>query len=190
MADGLTVALRQADAQNAAESPRQSEAQMSEPKGMRIGELLVAQGALTRDQVQAILEQQSRCGRPFGDLAERMFGVTPEAVEQAWIDQYVELQTEVDLETQRIDLEVLRVVNRRQAWQFHMLPMYYDQHELMLATCRESLKRAVNFAWHRLNDPVFFLIAKRPQLEEFLMEHYPWPAMEHLDEYRNLPIAG
>ncbi len=151
-------------------------------RGVRLGEILVANGVLTRDQVQAIIDQQQRCARPFGDLAERMFGIGHEEVEKAWIEQYLTYDTEVDLETQQVDVEVLRVLNRRQAWQFHMLPLRRNEQELLLATCRESLPKAVNFAWHRLHDPVFFLVAQRPQLEEFLMEHYPWPAMYQMME--------
>ncbi len=149
----------------------------SQPRGVRIGEILVAQGVLTRDQVHAIVEQQQRCARPFGDLAERMFGISADDVEQAWVEQYLSYGTEVDLETQRVDVEVLKVLNRRQAWQFHMLPLRHEEQELLMATCRDALPKAVNFAWHRLHDPVFFLVAQRPQLENFLMEHYPWSAM-------------
>jgi MshEN domain len=151
---------------------------MSELQSPRMGELLVTAGVLTAQQVNDILEQQRDCGRPFGDLAERMFGIKPEVVEKAWIEQYLTFQTEVDLETQRIDVEVLRVLNRRQAWQFHLLPIRRENDELIVATSRQRLPRAVNFAWRRLHDPVFFLIAQRPQLEHFLMQHYPWPAME------------
>ena len=157
---------------------------MDGKRGIRIGELLVAQGVLTRDQVDAILSEQRRAGRPFGDLAERMFNVTSDAVEQAWIDQYLTLNTEVDLATQRIDMQILKVLNRRQAWQFRMLPIRRDRNELVAATCRQRLPRAVNFAWRRLGEPVYFLIASRPQLEEFLMEHYPWPGAGEL------PMAG
>jgi hypothetical protein len=151
---------------------------------LRIGELLVRQGVLTEAQVAKIVEEQRRVARPFGDLAERLFGVSPDSIEQAWIDQYVGMGTEIDLDRQRLDVHVLKVLNRRQAWQFRTMPLRYDAHELVAATSREHLKRAVNFAWRRIGDPVYFLIAKRPQLEEFLMDHYPWPAgME-------LPIAG
>ena len=154
---------------------------MGESRTGRMGELLVQQGVLTEQQVQAILEEQARSSRPFGDLAERMFNVDADAIEQAWVDQYLSFGTEVDLETQRIDVDVLRVLNRRQAWQFQMLPLRREENELLVATTRERLPRAANFAWRRMHDPVFFLIARRPQLEQFLMEHYPWPAMEHYD---------
>jgi len=145
------------------------------PRGIRIGELLVRQGALTAEQVETILEAQRRESRPFGDLAERMFGVTPDAIEQDWIDQYLCFGERAFLEQQRIDVQVLKVINRRQAWQFRMLPLRKKDGELVVATCRDHLQRAVSFAWSRLDDPIHFLIARRPQLEEFLMEHYPWP---------------
>ncbi len=154
---------------------------MTREHGLRMGELLVQAGLLNEQQVQAILTEQKGSGRPFGDLAERMYSINPDAVEQAWIEQYLSLGTEVDLDSQRIDVEVLRVLNRRQAWQFRMLPLRHEMGELVLATCRDKFARAVNFAWRRMNDPVFFLIAQRPQLESFLMTHYPWPAMEELE---------
>ncbi len=145
--------------------------------GLRIGELLVNQGVLTPQQVDEILQAQKRVARPFGDLAERMFDVSPEAVEKAWLDQYVSYSGEIDLDRQRMDVRVLKVINRRQAWQFRILPMRRENDELVAATSAEHLRRAVNFAWGRLEEPIYFLIASRPQLEDFLMEHYPWPGI-------------
>lgn len=159
---------------------------MGQYSTVRIGQLLVRNGALTEPQVDEILAAQEQSGRPFGDLAERLFGISPEVVEQAWIEQYLGYETAVDLRTQDIDVEVLKVLNRRQAWQFRMLPLRQENGELIAATTRDKLTRAVNFAWRRMHDPVFFLIAQRPQLEEFLMEHYPWAAMEQT----TLSMAG
>ena len=153
---------------------------MVEPRGVRIGELLVEQGVLSEMQVAEILDEQKSSGRPFGDIAERMFDVTPDAIEQAWVQQYITLGTEVDLESQEFDIEVLRLINRRQAWQFRMLPIGRKGGELVAATCHARLPRAVNFAWHSLNEPVYFLIAQRPQLESFLMTHYPFPGVLEL----------
>jgi hypothetical protein len=157
---------------------------MANNRGIRIGELLVRHGVLSEQQVFEILQEQKRTQRPFGDLAERMFEVSAEAVEQAWIEQYLTLSPVVDLNEQDIDVKVLKVLNRRQAWQFRMLPLRREEDELVIATTQDRLKRAVNFAWRRVHDPVYFLIARRPQLEDFLMQHYPWPAA------LNLPAAG
>ena len=143
--------------------------------GLQIGELLVEQGVLKAEQVQHILQVQRASHRPFGDLAERLYGVSPEAVEDAWVQQYLRLSGVVDLQQQKVDAECLRLINRRQAWQFHVLPVNRSDENLNVATDAEHLIRAVNFATRRVDEPVCFLISKREQLREFLMRHYPVP---------------
>lgn len=146
--------------------------------GIQIGELLVEQGVLSQKQVRHILEVQRVSHRPFGDLAERLYGVSPEAIEDAWVQQYVRTAGVTDLEEQEIEVDCLRLLNRRQAWQFHMLPLKRDEWNLSIATDERNLVRAVNFAARRISEPVYFLIAQRKQLREFLMKHYPVP--EHM----------
>ena len=144
--------------------------------GIQIGQLLVEQGVLTERQVAHILKVQKISHRPFGDLAERLYGINPRAVEDAWVQQYVRIAGTVDLDEQKVDEQCLRVLNRRQAWQFHMLPTNRDEQEsLNVATTAESLVRAVNFSAKKLDEPVHFQIAERTQLREFLMKHYPVP---------------
>src|SRR5215208_473016 len=146
--------------------------------GIQIGQLLVQQGVLTEKQVQHILTVQRSSHRPFGDLAERLYGVSPEAVEDAWVYQYVQMAGVVDLAELEIDKKCLRCINRRQAWQFQILPTHHDDQHLNIATDAEHLIRAVNFSTRRLDEPVYFVIAQRQQLREFLMKHYPVP--EHM----------
>lgn len=143
--------------------------------GIQIGELLVEQGTLTRKQVDHILKVQKLSHRPFGDLAERLYGVNPKAVEDAWVQQYLLTAGEVNLEDQKVETDCLRTLNRRQAWQFHMLPLNRDNDSMNIATSAENLVRSVNFATRRINEPVHFLIAERQQLRDFLMKHYPVP---------------
>ncbi len=140
-----------------------------------MGQLLVEQGVLTAQQVQQILEAQKTSHRPFGDLAERLFGVDPHAIEDAWVEQYLRTTGVVDLNDIKIDTDCLRLLNRRQAWQFHALPTNRDGGDLGIATSPENLVRAVNFTSKKIDEPVYFLIAEREQLREFLMRHYPVP---------------
>jgi hypothetical protein len=119
--------------------------------------------------------------RPFGDLAERLYGIAPKSVEDAWVEQYLRIAGVVDLEDQKIETECLRTLNRRQAWQFHMLPMNRSQEAMSVATSAENLVRSVNFATRKMEEPVNFMIAERTQLREFLMKHYPVP--EHMAQY-------
>jgi hypothetical protein len=157
--------------------------------GIQIGQLLVEQGVLTAKQVEQIIKVQQTTHRPFGDLAERLFGIDPRAVEDAWVEQYVRTVGVIDLNELQIETEALRVLNRRQAWQFHLLPINREAppaqpdtkdlpgavSNLNVATSGEGLVRAVNFAVRKLDDPIHFLIAEREQLREFLMKHYPVP---------------
>ena len=149
--------------------------------GIQIGQLLVEQGVLTDTQVQQVLAAQQKSHRPFGDLAERMFGVKAKAVEDAWVEQYIRVAGIVDLDEQKFDVDCLRLLNRRQAWQFHTLPVNREQHGLNIATSADKLVRAVNFATRTLEEPVMVMIAERQQLQEFLMKHYPVP--KHIARY-------
>ncbi len=144
-------------------------------KGIPIGQLLIEQGVLTEAQVQHVLQVQKMSHRPFGDLAERLYGIHPKAVEDAWVEQYLRTVGIVDLDELEVDSECLRLLSRRQAWQFHMLPMGREEQSLQVATSAQDLVRSVNFSTRRIDEPVSFLIAERTQLREFLMRHYPVP---------------
>jgi hypothetical protein len=150
-------------------------------QAIQIGELLVEQGVLTHAEVEHILKVQKSVGRPFGDLAERLYGVDTKAVEDAWVQQYIRLAGTVDLRQQEIEVDCLRRLNQRQAWQFHTLPLCKQDDHLHMATSAEELVRALNFTTRKFDEPVHFLIAERKQLREFLMKHYPVPS--HLAYY-------
>lgn len=144
-------------------------------KKIKIGEILMEQGVLNAKQVNLILSEQRATSRPFGDLAERMFGVDARSVEDAWVLQYLETVGTTDLEEVEQDLGCLRLLNRRQAWQFHLLPVQREDGELSMATDAENVVRALNFATRSMDESVHLLIAERRQLREFLMRHYPVP---------------
>jgi hypothetical protein len=144
--------------------------------GIQIGQLLVEQGILTPFQVERILQVQTTSHRPFGDLAERLFGINPTAVEDAWVEQYVRTVGITDLESCEIDRNCLPLISRRQAWQFHILPLGRENDQLQFATGSSNLVRAVNFSVRALNEPFYFQIAESEQLQHFLMRHYPVPS--------------
>ena len=151
---------------------------MSNPvtKPLRIGEILVQQGVLSEQQVFEIVDAQRRRHQPFGLLAEEMFDVTVDSIEQAWIEQYYQFTGPLDLASQRIDARALAVLNRRQAWQFEMLPLHFESTgELLIAASRTRLARAVAFAAQRIDAVAFFRIAESEELRTFLQQHYPMP---------------
>ena len=140
---------------------------------MRLGDLLVRQGVLTEGQRDQILEFQRTHRRPFGELAETLFGVAPEAVEQAWAMQYAMLAESIDPRVEPVRADALALVSRRQAWQFKVLPLGQAGGEVRVCTTREHLARALRFVGWRVCAPCHFVLAEADHLGEALMSHYP-----------------
>lgn len=164
---------------------------MSRP--FRIGQVLIEQGVLSEQQVFEVLEAQRRDRMPFGVLAERMFDVTLDSIEQAWIEQYHRFTGTIDLSRQQIDEEALKLINRRQAWQFEVLPLHFEAGgELLVAASRRRLARAVAFLAAKIEPVVYVRIAESEQLRQFLQQHYPMPEVpdELFDQARFLADAG
>lgn len=145
-------------------------------RGIRLGEILVQQGLLASAQVRQILEAQRKHGRPFGVLAERMFGLDPRVVEAAWVRQYAELSHVEDLDAVVLDPACMQLVNRRQAWQFHCVPIAREEGELVVLTDQRHLAKALRYAAAAFREPTYFRVVESDRLHDFLMTHYPVPA--------------
>jgi len=144
----------------------------------------VKHGALTigqRDQIllaqQAARSKGGKAGRPFGVLAEEMFGVSPRAVEQAWAEQYAAYTPSVDARRLRPDADTLGLLSARQAWQFGVLPVRLHSDEVVLCTSQNNLVRAMKFAGWKLGQGFEFLLTDARALGEAMMRHYPMPGM-------------
>ena len=144
---------------------------------LRIGQILIDQGVLNAGQVDAILCAQQRTGRPFGVICEQLFDVPAAAVECAWSEQYARLTRQVDPDNEIIDPQALSLVDRRQAWQFCVLPVRFDGEELMIATTRQHLLRALKFACNVLEMPAYIVLTEPQRLGRALARHYPLPGM-------------
>lgn len=147
---------------------------------LRLGDLLVARGLLSPEQRDRVLQAQRTRGRPFGVLAEDMFGLDPALVEQAWAEQYAGVAPRIDPLTEAIDLEALSLVERRQAWQFSVLPLRFDRGELVVCTTREALPRALKFVGWRLAPAVYLVTAEREAFIAALQRYYPAEGMADL----------
>jgi len=144
---------------------------------IRLGEVLKEAGVLTEQQVQQILDEQERTGEPFGVLCERLHGIDPGRVEEAWAYQYATLTRTVHPLREATDRQAMAMISRRQAWQFRVLPLRFDGRELMVATTREHLRRALRFATSVVRVPVYFVMAPADELGEALCRYYPLPGM-------------
>jgi hypothetical protein len=142
-----------------------------------IGKLLLSQGVITQEQVDAVLRRQAETHRPFGEIAEEMLGVRAKDIERAWTEQYAHTTRWVNPMTEMVDPGVREMVSRRQAWQFRLLPMGYDQAELMVCTTKDGLVRAMNFAARHVPMTCYFVLSELEPLAEALMRHYPMEGM-------------
>ncbi|GAB5496431.1 MAG: hypothetical protein Phyf2KO_15110 [Phycisphaerales bacterium] len=142
---------------------------------LRIGDILVEQGVLTEHMREEILEEQRVVGKPFGELAERMFGIDPSKVEDAWARQYEQIAGVYSFASGKPDDEALACVTARQAWQFKLLPVRFEHGELMMVTTRENLPRALRFAATQLTQVCFFVTTPADELAEALQDVFPMP---------------
>ena len=141
----------------------------------RLGQLLVRKNVLNARQVDRALAEQNRTGAPFGLICERLFDVDPRVVERAWADQYAGLTQSIDLDTEILSPGILAMVTRRQAWQFGVVPVKWDQGELMIATTSSMLVRAHRFVTRTLDRPTFFVMSSQEGLVRALAREYPLP---------------
>ena len=143
---------------------------------------------LSHEQRAEVLRQQRVTGRPFGLLAEEMFGVDPRAVERAWAAQYAGYAERIDLDTETPSVDALRVLEPRQAWQFAVLPLRIEQDELVLATTEEHLARALRFAGWRVPFQCRFAICDEQDLSRAIEQHYPMAGLT-TDAMRSLRLV-
>ena len=145
---------------------------------MKLGELMVRQGLLTEAQVAEVLAAQARRTEPFGSICERLFGIAPELVEGAWVEQYSVLTEGLTPDFSRQDPSVLNVITRRQAWQFRIVPVCWDEGSLVLTTTRDQMARALRFATKVIPFPVYFLLIDSEKMAEALNSSYPMQGMD------------
>jgi hypothetical protein len=139
----------------------------------RLGDLLVSAGLLTPSQRDQIVREQHRSGRPFGALAEEIFGLTSRQVESAWATQLADMSDRIVPLDELADRAVRPLINRRQAWQFRIVPLRVDDGELVLATTPSHVARALRFAQRSLACRCTIALAEEPDLLAALEMWYP-----------------
>ena len=142
---------------------------------LRIGDILVQLGVLSEHDRKTILDQQRTVARPFGELAEKLFSISPDVIEDAWAMQYEQIAGTINPMEFEIEPEASSCITARQAWQFRILPIRFERDELMLATTRQNLPRALRFSATQLSEMCFFVTAEPEHLADALQRSYPMP---------------
>ncbi len=155
----------------------------------RLGNLLVDQSIITPQQRDQILWVQREHPRPFGVIAEELFGVKPADVERAWAEQLIAYPQRIDPAIIMPAREALGLIDRRQAWQFGILPLDQRGPDLRLCTCPAMLVKAVRFAGWRLAGGCLFELADPDRLAIALQEHYPMAGLDESALTGNRPVS-
>ena len=155
---------------------------------VRLGDILVERGLLTEAQRERILEHQRVHARPFGLLAEEMFGVSPRAVERAWAAQFARIAEWIRVEAEEPGGDALGMIENRQAWQFGILPVRIEYEELVIATTEDRLARALRFSGWRIPMQCRFVLCEEEPLFDALAGHYPMAGL-NADSMRMLRLT-
>lgn len=143
---------------------------------IRLGDLLVLKGVISDEQKEQILRAQIGRVRPFGAIAEEMFGVRPDDIEEAWGEQHAHLAERLNPATATAHPMTRAFIDRRQAWQFKVIPIRFDATELVCVTTPKGLARAMRFVGWAIDRPVRFALCDEEKILLGLERLYPMRA--------------
>ncbi len=81
----------------------------------------------------------------------------------------------VDLAGQVFDADAAGLVTAREAWQYRLLPLRYEDGVLVCASMLDRIADADAFIRARCSTDVRFVLAEPIQLEQKIMQRYPNP---------------
>lgn len=134
--------------------------------------LLVHRGAMSRAQVEQVLDRQQDVHAPFGKLAHEMFGVDERDIANAWAEQVGYICQHVDLACEPNDPAVVDMISAAEAWASRVLPLRFENQQLVAATTITDLPLALAALLPQLEADPRFVVAERRQLERFIVERY------------------
>jgi hypothetical protein len=141
----------------------------------KLGDLLIQAGALSKSELAKALTQQAISGRPLGAILEEQFNIPAAAITQAWAAQMAALSPQINPLESKPQRDALALVNRRQAWQFGVLPVSFVDHQIVIVTTQRSLPRAVRFAYKHLGPACTFALCDEADFLDSLDHYYPMP---------------
>ncbi|MEO0474700.1 MAG: hypothetical protein AAF085_01845 [Planctomycetota bacterium] len=143
-----------------------------------IGHILVEQGVLTPSQVDRALQVQAEREAPLGRIAEQLFDIERATVIEALAEQVVMRAPDAALANEQFDQQCLGMLSAQQAWDNLILPIRWEDGELLCATTVETLPGAIELLQQKLDCPFHFAIAEMRPLEEFIASLYAYEGVE------------
>ncbi len=145
-----------------------------EDRKLRVGDLLVQQGAVTQDQLRIALMEQRHSNLPLGRQLVRL-GFVTEAMIRDLLAHAIG-QESVDLATVVADAEALKLVPEDFARRNHLLPIAYDGENLNLVVAITDMFNVVALDQLRATlggqIDIETVLAGEAQLEEYIDHFY------------------
>ena len=153
----------------------------------RIGNILIERGLLDATQVNQVLAQQQTNSRPFGKLSAELFGLDEHDIYHALADQILSHSIqEVNLVNETIDHDCLAILSAHDAWDYLVLPLRMENHELICATTVETLPQAIGLMQRAVDMPFKFVVTEIRPLEQFIAEQYDYEGVDIDDDNDNI----
>ncbi len=146
-----------------------------------IGQILIEQGVMTTAQVQEALQAQYGTDKPLGQIAQDLFGISAMSVAMALAEQIGLRSPHTSLASEHFDPQCLSLITARDAWDRLILPIRWEDGELLCATTVETLPVAIELLQAKLDCPFHFVIAEMRPLEEFIASLYAYEGVEVVD---------
>ncbi|MBX2851580.1 MAG: hypothetical protein KTR15_07540 [Phycisphaeraceae bacterium] len=146
-----------------------------------IGNILIEQGVLTQSQVDRALQAQAEREAPLGRIAEQLFDIERITVIEALAEQVVMRAPDASLATESFDPQCLRMIAAKEAWDNLILPIRWENGELLCATTVETMPGSIELLQQKLDCPFHFVIAEMRPLEEFIASLYAYEGVEVID---------
>ncbi len=133
-----------------------------------IGCILRDMGVLDDQDIEEILDHQSRSGQKFGLIAMRWGLATPEQVWEAWAKQLALEVREADLDDLGTDSTALRRMTPELVVRYRIWPLRLWGDHLVVATAPDCPKTALEELATQLNLTVHRCTVPAGQIEEFV----------------------
>lgn len=149
--------------------------------GRTIGEVLLARGAITEEQLQTALGAQRQSKEAIGKVLVRLGYTTEQAIRDVIADIIAGPTERVDLTNALVDPDAVRRVPEELARRCGIAPLSLDKQQGQLTlVCHESsnlpseaeLERHLSRIW------VDLVMAKRSAVEAFIEQCYAWLAAD------------
>ncbi len=146
-----------------------------------IGQILIQQGVMNPEQVDQALQAQQGTEKPLGRIAQELFEISAASVMMALAEQIARRSPQASLATEQFDPQCLRLISAKDAWDRLILPIRFEDGELLCATTVETLPAAIELLQARLDCPYHFAIAEMRPIEEFIASLYAYEGVEVID---------